>query len=941
MSRFTFTGVDRFRRWPQRDLDREGAGGRRSRAVVRATLVAAMVGSASFAFLPTGLASANSPITSFSITPSTTQAGGHPNIMIHETDLTRGSQTYPEPNCGCQDPRDVTFELPTGLVGDPHATPQCSQSDFGSFQCPIDSQIGKSCVVALLSFCPLAVYNMVPAPGEAGLIAFNIPILNFPIYVVLNARTGSDYGLTSTVTGVTHVAGLSELNLTLWGVPADPSNDSERFGPRGCSPESVFRAECHGGYSSNAAALPFLENPTSCGVTLSASEEILSYDGGVSQAQAPYPATTGCDQLSFNPSLFVQPTTQQTDSASGSDVDLHVPQESSPGVPAPSEIRALTVELPPGFTLTPNASDGKTSCLESEAHFGSEEAAECPEFSKVGSATLSTALLPGPLNGYIYIGTPEPGHPYRFFVTAEGFNTNVKIEGVAEPNSQTGQLTLNFPKLPQTPFEDFYLHFFGSERGLLATPSQCGTYPVNGTFTPWDSSLPEQHSTQFFVLNSGPNGAQCPASLRPFHPGFQAGVTNATAGVHSAFTLDLTRNDGDQELRSANVSTPPGFSATLVGIPYCSDAEISAAANPGYSGAQQLANPSCPAASQVGSSDVGTGAGTHPVYFPGTVYLAGPYRGAPLSLAVITPGISGPYDLGSVVVRAALHINPETAQITAISDPLPQILQGIPLRLRSIMLNFNRHNFTLNPTDCDPFSVGAEIGGDQGSVAIRNEPFQVADCGVLGFEPRLSLKITGATKHTGFPALTATLTTKPGEANVARTSVTLPHSEFLENAHLKSPCLRTQFAEGDTPGERCPTGSDIGFAKVETPLLGKPLEGPVYLRSSGNRLPDIVATLNGQIDIDLVGHVSAVKGRLRTTFETVPDAPITKFTLHLEGGRKGLLVNSTNLCQTPDIATERMSGQNGKSANQNAPLQVACGSNDAQRRHLRRSKVAD
>ena len=513
---------------------------------------------AAFLFGLAGSASASSPITSFNITPSTTQAGGHPNISIEEQNLTRNSQPgLPQPNCDCQDPKNITFNLPTGVVGDPHATPQCTQADFGEDLCQIDSQVGITC--AIIS-CHVPIYNLVPPPGQAGLLGFFVPLVSIPIYIDINARTGTDYGLTTSVTGLTHILPFSETDLTLWGVPADSSNNIERDGPVGCDPSGTGggrgRPDCSGGYTSNAPVLPFLENPTSCGVALSASVENLSFDLGTSQMEAPYQATTGCDQLSFNPSLFVQPTTQQTDSASGSDVDLHVPQETSPSVPAPSEIRALTVEMPPGFTLTPNASDGKTSCSNAEARFGSEEAAQCPEFSKVGTATLTTALLPGPLSGYLYIGDPLSGHRYRFFVTAEGFNTNVKIEGLAEPNPQTGQLVLNFPNLPETPFEDFLLHFFGSERGLLATPTQCGTYPVNATFTPWDTSLPDQHSTQFFVLNSGPNGQECPPPIRPFSPGFQAGVTNGTGGAHSPFTLNLTRNDGDQELSALNVSNP-------------------------------------------------------------------------------------------------------------------------------------------------------------------------------------------------------------------------------------------------------------------------------------------------------------------------------------------------------------------------------------------------
>ena len=471
------------------------------------------------------------------------------------------------------------------------------------------------------------------------------------------------------------------------------------------------------------------------------------------------------------------------------------------------------------------------------------------------------------------------------------------------------------------------MHFFGSERGLLATPTQCGTYPVSTTFTPWDSSLGTQTSTQFFTLDSGPNGAPCPGSQRPFNPSFDAGVANKTAAVHTPFLLDVSRPDGDQNLSALKITTPPGFAGTLAGIPYCSAAALASAAAPGYSGLAEEANPSCPLASQIGTAQAAAGAGTHPVYLPGKVYLAGPYKGAPLSLAVITPALSGPYDLGNVVVRAALYVNPETAQITAVSDPLPQILEGIPLRLREIEVDLNRQNFTLNPTNCDPFSITAQVFGNQGAEASSNVHFQVADCTDLGFAPKLALRVSGATKRAKSPALTATLTAQPGEANISRTQVTLPPTELVDNAHIKNPCTRVQFSEGSTPGERCPSGSIIGSARAETPLLGKPLEGPVYLRSAPENksgLPDIVAALNGQIDIDLDGKIETVGGRLRTSFKTVPDAPISKFNLSLDGGSRGLLDNTTNLCAHILHASADIAGQNGKTADQNPVLKTPC-----------------
>jgi hypothetical protein len=916
--------------------------------IYRAAFAAAIAVSGVFWLLPAA-SQANAPITSFAAVPGNAQAGGHPDLVVEFSVKNRIEQHSQSP-CNCEDAKDATVHLPAGFIGNPAATPQCSIADFSADKCPIDSQTGIAHVVVAGGHeFNSAIYNVIPPPDVAGLIAFKAQGFNAAQYTILKARTGGDYGLDATATSIYHGLSLplSSFEQDLWGVPADPIHDPLRLDPANnqgatsytgtfcdasgtlstTDPNTIVKP-CEGGAveailptPSNSPLIPLLQNPTNCDAPLSTSLDVLSYDGGSDQAAYPWPQQTGCDQLSFNPSLYAQPTTTEADTASGIDVNLTVPQELSPTAPSPSELRGATVTLPPGFSINPNAADGKTACTDAAANFGTEEAASCPEFAKVGSLEIDSSALPGPLPGYVYLAQPLPGNRYRIFLVADGFATHIKLAGTVTPNPLTGQLVITFQNLPQSPLTAFDLHFFGSERGLLATPTQCGTYPVTTTFTPWDETIGTQTSSQFFTLDSGPNGVPCPGSQRPFSPAFAAGVTNNTAAAHSPFSIELTRSDGDQNLSALSVSTPPGFSATLAGVPYCSDAAIAAAASPGYSGLAEEANPSCAAASQIGTAVTGAGAGSHPVYVSGKVYLAGPYKGAPLSLAVITPAISGPYDLGNVVVRAALHVNSETAQITAVSDPLPQILEGIPLRLRSILIELNRRDFTLNPTNCDPFSVNAQVTGDQGAQANLTSPFQVASCAVLPFAPKLSTTITGSTNHTGNPGLKTVVTTSPGEANISRTAVTLPHSEFLDNAHIKAPCTRVQFA-----ANHCPSTSLLGYAKAETPLLEKPLEGPVYLRANGGerQLPDIVAALRGQLEIDLVGFVESVHGQLRTTFQTVPDAPVSSFTLSLDGGNRGLLINSSNLCAATQHVQVQMSGQNGKTANQNPVLSTSC-----------------
>jgi hypothetical protein len=924
--------------------------------------------------LVSGSAKANTPIVSFTATPSTTQAGGHPDVLV-TFKLDNRYVQHSRSVCNCEDAKDAIVHLPPGLIGDPHATPQCTLADFAVSTCPIDSQIGIASISISgvvededgLSF-NTAVYNLIPPPTQAGLQGYQLFFVDKPQFEVISARTGGDFGLDIKPTSIFHgETPLRAVRQVLWGVPADSSHDALRLDPalnvnepgstdylgNLCSkltPEldsdpsyssgvlstddpNTVKVPCYMNFmhlpsvSSNSPLTPFLQNPTTCDAPLSSSLDVLSYDGGTSHADSAWPQMTGCNQLSFNPSLYAQPTTDQTDTPSGINVNLQVPQQQSPSVPSPSELRAATVTLPAGFSINPNAADGKTACTDEEARFGTEEEAQCPEFAKIGSLEIDSSALPGPIPGFVYFGQPLPGNRYRIFLTANGFATHIKLAGTVTPDPQTGQLVISFENLPQSPLTEFNMHFFGSERGILATPTQCGTYAVTSTFAPWDSSLAAQTSSQFFTLHSGPGGAPCPGPSRPFNPTFKAASAGNTAGAHTPFAIDLTRADGDQTLSGLTVTTPPGFSGTLKGIPYCPESAIAGLESSAYSGLSELASPACPPASQVGDVTAGAGAGSRPLHVPGKVYLAGPYKGAPLSLVVVIPAVSGPYDLGNVVIRAAIKVDPLTAQVTATSDPLPQILDGILLRARSIRVDLNRPQFALNPTNCDPLSVDATISGDQGGRVHGSTPYQVANCAALPFGPKLTLKLTGGIKRRGHPAIHAVVASNPGEANIHSVSVTLPKGELLDNGHIGTVCTRVDFAK-----KACPASSKIGSVEVKTPLLDNPLSGSVYLRSSQHDLPDMALDLSGQIDFEAVGRIDSVKGRLRTSFESVPDVPFSEIALDLMGGSKGLLVNSESLCEKAKSASVTMIGQNGVPDSTKSKLQVSCGSNQRKKR---------
>lgn len=894
-------------------------------------------------------ASAKSEIRKFQNFPSTSQAGGHPDIF---TEFELGSRiTSPPVPCFCNDPKEVIQNLPAGVVANPHVVAECRVADLAKFSCPADSQAGIVLLQLFGSYAGFPIYRTTPFKGQAGVFAFLLPFgtTAAPQYLTFNARTGGDYGLTVKSVGISHLVPLQYYAPIFWGVPGDEFYDMLRFLPgesQGfqCIGGNPFKALiehdrekllqiCPEGLvgrdvPSSLPVAPLNQNPTTCVGPLGSTMDVFSYDLEWTHAESGWPETTGCDGLTFDPSLAANPTTTDTDSASGLEVVLNVPQFQDPKVPSPSELKANSVTLPDGFSLNPSAVDGKVTCSDEQSSVGTEEEAHCPEFSKIGTVDLDSSALPAPIHGFLYLGEPKPDEPYRLVVTANGFGTNVKLLGTVHAGPVDGQLVTSFENLPQTPLQQLVLHIFGSERGLLATPETCGRYPVESRFTPWAAELSEQRVTQFFELNRGPGGEPCPGGIRDFSPTLTAGTTDNTAGTHSAFGLRVGREDGDQNLSGLTVKAPPGFLATLKGVAYCPEAAIDKLSSPTYPGRAEAASPACPATSRVGSASAASGAGTKPLITPGNVYLAGPYKGSPVSLLISVPAVGGPYDLGNVAVRAAVDVDPSTARVTAVSDPLPQILEGVPLRTRMIQINLDRPNFTLNPTSCDPFSIDVSMSGDEGSVSNKSAPFQVANCRDLPYSPKLKLKLSGGVNRLGHPAIKAVFRAKPGEANSKRISVALPPGEILDNGHIDTICRRPDFAT-----DSCPAGSQVGTAIVNTPLLDEPLRGNAYLRASGANLPDLAVDLEGQIDIELSGRIGTSKDEaLRTTFTTVPDAPVSSFVLNLVGGKKGLLQNSTGLCGAAKKAKVKMTGQNGAVVNKKVPLDVSCGKSKKSKR---------
>jgi hypothetical protein len=852
------------------------------------------------------------------------------------------------------DVKDVRVVLPPGLVGDPTAISRCTAQQFNTThaiqpfggavvtinECPDGSAVGLVLVQQLEGrgrTLPVPLYNLVAPKGMPAQLGFQV--LGSPFYIDTALRTGGDYGVTASLRNTTQIQRVTAADVVVWGVPSHPRHNQLRGS---CLNSSGGRPMSLGTCPAGLVVEPFLRLPTSCEkqLTTQMSFDTWTNRGSFVSAVSTEPAPVNCAPLDFSPTVSVVPHVTIADSPTGLRFNLHLPQNSDPNLLAEADLRAAVVTLPEGVTVNPASANGLAACRPAQVSLSSSQPAQCPDASKIGSVEIHTPLVDHPVKGAVYVAS-QNDNPFNsllaIYIAVDDPQTGivVKLAGHVVPDPSTGRLTTRFDDNPQLPFEDFTVEFFDGPRAPLRTPGTCGTYTTTTDLRPWSApeSGPGATPSDSFAVSTAPTGEPCAASegAQPHRPGFSAGTLAPIAGSFSPVVTNLRREDGSQVLRGLNVALPQGLVGKLAGVPYCPESAIAAAA--GRIGGAERADPSCPAASQVGTATVGAGAGPSPIHVQGKAYLAGPYRGAPLSLAVVTPAVAGPFDLGTVVVRAALHVDPRTAQVRVMSDPIPTILQGIPLDVRSISVDADRRDFTLNPTNCEPMAVSGEAISLPGQVAPLSSRFQVGGCRGLDFAPQLALRLRGATRRTGNPELIATLTAKGGEANIARAAVKLPRSSFLDQSHIRTVCTRVQFA-----ADACPKGSIYGRATATSPLLDYPLAGNVYLRSSSNELPDLVVDLRGPahqpIRIEVAGRTDSVRASLRNTFDFVPDVPVSKFRLRLFGGKRGLIVNSRNICSRAYFATARFKGQNGKKADLRPRIKNDCGKKGS-RKHKR------
>lgn len=878
-----------------------------------------------------------------------TQAAGHPNagftqiIVKHE-----GALQVPVGNL-----KTVLVDLPSGLSVNPQATPQCvlEEGKFPAGGCPPDSQVGESFVwVSLLNVIPTGplafpVYNLAPRPGEPARFGFKLDLAGIANLgeVFLNAGVDweGDYHeyFTIHVPSVPgNVARILKNRLVFDGTTETRAGGGNFLtNPSTCNDPEVepFKA----GYTTYLHADSYEEEAPQNNYDVSApAPPSPAFLAGSQLVASPLPKGARpehCESVPFAPSTAVAPGTGQTDSPAGATVAVDVPF--APTAPIyQSNVRVGDVTLPAGMGVNPAAAPHLQACSDPQFGRGSRNAANnCPAGAKIGTVAIETPVLPsGTLTGSVYLAEqksrdPQSGDQFRVFLEADSAARGLVVRLLAnvKANPSNGQLTAVVKEAPQVPFSRVQVKLDGGPGAVLTSPPTCGPNRTSHAMTAWSGTPDSGPADPGFTLSSAPGGGSCAKSMaeRPFGPGFSAKPDSAEAAAYTPFRVKIDRPDGQQELKGAEITLPPGGTAKLAGIPYCQEAEITAAA--GAAGLAERAHPSCPAASRVGTAKVAAGSGPEPLRLTGTVYLSGPYRGAPLSLAVVTPAVAGPFDLGTVVVRVALRVNPETTQVTAVSDTIPDVYGGAKVDLRSVEVSLDRSEFTLNGTNCSQFVTAGTLRGGGANPASEaaftsfaaSTPFRAGGCAALKFRPKLFLRLFGATRRAKHPRLRAVLQARPGDANIARTVVALPHALFLDQASLNKICTRVQFA-----ADQCPRKSVYGRAVATSPLLSNPLRGRVYLRSSDNPLPDLVVHLQGQVDVDLVGRIDSFRGGIRTTFQRVPDVPVKKFVMYLPGGRHGLLVASRNLCRKPVRAIVRIKGQNGKKLNRRPRLRTPC-----------------
>jgi hypothetical protein len=906
-----------------------------------------------------------------------TVAGGHP----HDVTVSFGIANNGAPVDGVEFAKSTYIDSPAGFVGNPAVAARCTMAQLGTQPapvCPAKSLVG-SIVLTVISPVPLPLYNMVPERGYPAQFGFRFDQKPVVLYPRLRSRSGG-YGITVAGPGITSL-GFTRFAATLYGVPSqrEPVNGGVPTGgapmPFLSNPGDCLVAEPVTRLFADAWAAP--------GRLLANGAADFGFpdltDSAWKSASSVAPPVTGCDNPNlvsqFAPSMDMRPTpgtgSAQADAPSGFTFDLDFPQAANdptdsasrfdPAVPNAPALKDVTVTLPEGVAISPSAADGLDGCSDEgpsdQVHYETTDPASCPEASKIGSVIATSPLLARrdpvtdevigaePLGGSVYIVKPHAGDldpagdrdgKFRLLVEVDSrqFGVNFKLPGIVTADRTTGRLTARVADNPQAPIKHVRLVFKPGSRAALVNPVACGAATTSGVLTSWSRGgtrsdgvavrgVPDVTRSSKYDVSWDGNGGTCPSSL-PFAPALGAGTVDTQARGSSPFTFDLTRGDRQDVISGVNVGLPGGLLASVKEVPLCSDAD----ANSG----------TCPVTSRVGSATVAAGSGDSPFYLRDqAVSLTGPYKGAPYGLAIAVRAVAGPFDLGTVVVRQALNVDADDAHVTVVSDPLPTIRDGVPFRVRRVHVVVDRPGFMRSPSSCVPKTIATNVLSAGGQTASLSTPLQFTGCEKLPFAPKLAFKLTGAkeAKVGGHPGIEALLTQQPGEAGIKAVTVTLPLSLALDPDNAQSDSL-CEYVDGLK--NQCPAKSVIGTVTAISPLLKTPLKGKVYFvkgvrtdPKTGRQirtLPTLLIEIRGEINLNLrAANTVPDNKHLTNTFAMIPDAPISSFSLKLNGGKKGILVitdGNENICsvaQKPFLAAE---GHNGKRLDVRTSMSVQC-----------------
>ncbi len=928
-------------------------------------------------------------ITDFTAGPSgvdgevATVAGGHPYAATTSFALNTRSVYNPgteETEIFTNDNlKDANVQLTEGLVGNPTAlrngkgeVARCQQAEFveglnegphpdrPQGGCPPDTQVG----VAALYIARLAghggerqpVYDLVPPPGvpaEFGVYAGTnkVPI-RLDAHVV---RVHGTYQIVVASVDVNQALNINAVWLTLWGVPGDASHNPERT--------RSDHEERGQEYLSNEV-LPFLTDPTDCVAQAEAPPmTMVHYDswsnpapesGEASLFSAPQwletsatsKAVTGCQKLEFNPTIAYAPRHGEGDegsyeasASSGYEFVLEIPQSESTSTLGTPQLKDTTVTLPAGLVVNPSAANGLQGCELSQLDVESTARGGCPEASQIGEVKIRTPLLLEELSGRVYIATPEcepcnaadaeDGKLLKLFIEAEGNGVRVKLPGFATVNTETGQLKTTFENDPQTPFNRLILKIKGGPNASLANPQLCGSYPTLAELTPWsiagklgettiegDTTVALESNP--FVVSWNGEGESCP-STPPFSPTFSTGTENSKAGAYSSFDTVFKRGDDrEQYFKGITVNLPLGLVGKVAGIARCDEA--------------QAVEGTCPESSLIGSASAVVGSGEEGFAVGGgkvylTNELTGKFKGDPFGLSISIPAKAGPFNLGTEVVTAGIHVNPETAAISIDSEPLKQMRDGVPFRIKEVDVYVNRPEFTINATNCEEKKVQATISGAPAAAGeaeqsvTREAPYTASDCAGLKFDPQVNASTDGQTSKKLGASLIVKVSQRSGEANIHRVEVQLPEALPSKLETLQKACIDTQFASNPAG---CPEGSIVGYATAKTPILSSPLTGPAYLVSHGNAaFPGLEFVLQGEgVKVVLDGKTRVKDGITEAKFETVPDAPVSSFEAVFPEKEHSILAAYGVLCEKELIAPTVIIAQNNMEIHQQTKIAV-------------------